>query len=327
MPRRRFRTLLSFLAPALLLVTAAVLGGCLLRPGDGQGGPAGAPSGAPGPAPETAPGPARPVTRPVTILVCAAASLQEALEAAAAEFSRERPEIRVQFSFGSSGALARQILAGAPADLFIAAGEPPMEWLIREGLVDPAAVRSLAGNQVVLIVPREGAAGAGPAEGATGAGLPGGRPGAGSPGGGPGPGAPPLVRGWEDLRDERVRPVAMGDPAHVPAGEYGKQVLEHLGLWEAVAPRLVLDPDVRAVLYHVAAGAARAGIVYRTDAAGSDQVQIVAHAPPGSHRPVVYPLAVLPGSRHRAAAEAFASFLFSDRGQALFQQHGFLPGK
>lgn len=224
--------------------------------------------------------------------MAAAASLQDALQDAAAAFAQERPDVAVRFTFGSSGALAQQIAAGAPVDLFVAAGQAPMDQLVRQGAVDPGAVRPLAGNQVVLVAPRAG-------------GIP--------------------LRSWDDLKDPRVRRIAVGDPAHVPAGQYGQQVLQHLGLWEAVQPKLVLDQDVRQVLQHVAVGEAQAGIVYATDAATSPQVAVVAPAPAGSHRPVVYPMAVVRTARQPAAAQAFAEFLLSDRGQALLQRHGFTP--
>ncbi|MBX6378381.1 MAG: molybdate ABC transporter substrate-binding protein [Clostridia bacterium] len=233
-------------------------------------------------------------TKPVEVVVSAAASLQDALRTAASEFEQQRPGTTVHFNFGSSGALARQIEAGAPVDVFVAAGQQPMDMLVQKGLVDPGAVRILARNQVVLIAPRSGAG---------------------------------VIQGWQELADERVRRIAVGDPAHVPAGQYGKEVLEHLGLWEAVTAKLVLDQDVREVLHHVEIGEAGAGIVYRTDAATSDRVVVVAEAPPASHRPVVYPLATVQESRHPAEARAFADFLVSDRGQAVLQRYGFLPAK
>lgn len=275
----RLRSPLGRVAWAVALLASLVLAACQFH----QGMPLdpGAPQGQG----------ARPPAR-VEVLVSAAASLQDALREAVAEFTREHPGITVRFNFGSSGALAQQIAAGAPADLFIAAGQQPVDMLVGKGLVEPTAVQVLARNQVVLIAPR---------------------------------GGNEAIRGWQDLQAEGVRRIAIGDPAHVPAGQYGRQVLEHLGLWVAVSPKLVLDQDVRQVLHHVAAGEAQAGIVYRTDAARSDRVVVVAEAPPGSHRPVAYPLAVLKDARHPAEARALAAFLLSDRGQAFLERHGFLP--
>ena len=267
---------------ALLLVMAGalLLAGCAgHRPAPGQAATAGRPGNE-----DALSG---------RLLVSAAASLQDALQEAAARFTARHPGVAVDFNFGSSGALARQIEAGAPADLFIAAGPQPVGDLVARGLVDRADVRTLCRNRLVLVVPADG---------------------------------PSPVGGWADLDAAAVRRVAVGDPAHVPAGQYGRQVLRHLGLWEAVRPKLVLESDVRAVLRHVAAGAVEAGIVYRTDALSSPAVRVVAEAPPGSHDPIVYPLVVLKTTPHRQAADALAAFLTGPEGQEVLARHGFLPG-
>ena len=177
------------------------------------------------------------------------------------------------------------------AGLFVAAGTQPMEKLVSQGLVDPAGVRPVAGNRLVLIAPKD----------------------------------QPSIRGGADLGGDGVRRLAIGDPAHVPAGQYARQTLTRLGLWTAVQPKLVRDQDVRQVLQHVAAGEAQAGIVYRTDAAATGGVAVVAEAPPGSHDPVIYPMAVVRGARHGEAARRLAGFLLSDTGQRIFRQHGFEP--
>ncbi|EKP94362.1 molybdenum ABC transporter, periplasmic molybdate-binding protein [Thermaerobacter subterraneus DSM 13965] len=301
------------LAGLVLVLVLVGLGGCGREglPRDGHGGPgAGAlvpassreepagshasPQGGP-PGPPAGPGEGPPGG--TEILVAAAASLQEVMEEAAAAFGRVRPGIRVRFHFGSSGALAAQVEAGAPVDLLVAAGRPPVDRLIRAGLAAPGDVRVLAGNRLVLVAP----AGPGPA----------------------GPGT--RVRSWADLAGDQVRRVALGDPAHVPAGQYGRQVLEHLGLWPAVASRLVLDQDVRQVLHHVAAGAADAGIVYATDAATAPGVRVVAEAPPGSHDPIVYPLVIPRSAPQPQAARVFADFLLGPEVWAILDEHGFAP--
>ncbi|HEY8394859.1 MAG TPA: molybdate ABC transporter substrate-binding protein [Thermaerobacter sp.] len=273
---RRLRSRAARAAAYILLLASMGVAACRALPG-------------PSPAPEES---SNAGGKPVEILVSAAASLQDAMREAAAEFAREHPEIAVRFNFGSSGALAQQIAAGAPVDLFIAAGRQPMDMLVEKGLVDPGAVHVIARNQVVLIVPRTGAA---------------------------------SVRGWQDLSRPDVRRIAIGDPAHVPAGQYARQVLEQLGLWEKVSTKLVLDQDVREVLHHVAAGEAQAGIVYRTDAATSDGVAVVAEPPAGSQPPVVYPVAVPRTAPHPEEARKLAEFLTSERGRSVLRRHGFLP--
>lgn len=233
-----------------------------------------------------------PTPEPVEITVSAAASLTDALHTIQTEFEVAHQSIRVRFNFGSSGALQQQIAQGAPVDLFIAAGPEPMKALIEAGLVEASAVRNLASNQVVLIR---------------------------------GQSAADTVKGWEDLASPHVRRIALGNPAHVPAGQYAQAVLEHLGLWDAVQPRLVFGEDVRQVLNFVASGEADAGIVYRTDAAGSPEVIVLAEAPEGSHPPVLYPMAVLEESPRKAQALAFADYLLSPAGVEILRQHGFGP--
>jgi molybdate transport system substrate-binding protein len=120
-----------------------------------------------------------------------------------------------------------------------------------------------------------------------------------------------------------VRQVALGDPASVPAGDYGKQVLTHAGVWDAVRPKLVLAKDVRQVLAYVATGNVDAGIVYATDARQTADVSVAATAPPESHAPVVYPAAVIAKARDAASARAFLAFLAGPEARAIFTARGF----
>ena len=309
---------MAWVMAVVILIAAAGCGGAALSPDEpaapGPGASAGAGTGAaaePG-APGAGPVASDPGQTPAggrsagagsgpagetVLLVAAAASLQDALQAVAAAFRQVRPDVMVQFNFGSSGALAAQVEAGAPVDLFVAAGREPVERLVRAGLVTEGDVRVIAGNRLVLVVPAAG------------------------------DGGPPAVpvKAWADLAGAAVHRVALGDPAHVPAGRYGRQVLEHLGLWGAVEPKLVLDQDVRQVLHHVAAGAADAGIVYATDAATAPGVRVVAPAPAGSHDPIVYPAAVPRAAPHGEAARDLMRFLAGPEGQALLRHYGFLP--
>lgn len=233
----------------------------------------------------------------VELLVSAAASLSDVLEEVRAAFETRHPGVRVRLNLGSSGSLHRQIEQGAPVDVFVSAGQAMMEQLVRQGLVDDRSVRAIAGNVVVLV-----------------------RPAAGGPGS--------AVRRWDDLRESRVQRIAMGDPGHVPAGQYGQEVLQSLGLWEAVPPKLVLGGDVRQVLAYVEAGEVDAGIVYATDAATAEEgVRVVAAAPAGSHRPAVYLVGVVETSHHPAEARTFAEFLVAPEAQALLGRHAFAPAR
>ncbi len=226
---------------------------------------------------------------PVEITVSAAVSLRDALNDIQPLFVQAYPAIRLRFNFGSSGALQRQIEQGAPVDLFIAAAPESVTALVRVGLVSPDEVRSLATNRVVLVR---------------------------------GKAVTSDLSTWEQLTSAAVQRIAIGNPEHVPAGQYGRQVLQWLGLWQALQQRLVQAEDVRQVLYYVESGAVQAGIVYATDARLAG-VKVVAEAPPGSHEPVTYPMAVLRDSPQAVQARVFADFLASPAGQAVLHQYGF----
>lgn len=230
---------------------------------------------------------------PVEIIVSAAASMTDALKEAQTLFEAEHKATTITFNFGSSGALQQQIEQGAPADLFISAAKGPMDHLVKKGLVAEQAVTNVVSNKVVLIRAKNG---------------------------------PDVVKDWDDLKGAHVKRVAIGNPQHVPVGQYAKTVLEKLELWGAVEPRLVLGEDVRQVLNYVESGEVEAGIVYSTDAAVSQKVLVIAEAPAGSHAPVIYPMAVLKESKHGAQAKAFADFLLSDKGRETLSKYGFGPG-
>lgn len=227
---------------------------------------------------------------PTEVTVSAAASLGSALAEAQTAFEAEHGSVKIRLNLGSSGALQKQIQQGAIVDLFISAAQGPIDALVQDGLVDAATVQTLAVNQVVLIRPT---------------------------------GTDPVVRTWADLTSDKVARVALGDPQHVPAGQYGKAVLEHLNLWSTLEGRLVLGEDVRQVLRYVESGEVQAGIVYRTDGAGSQKVEVVEAAPPGSHAPIVYPVAVLKGAPPPKAAQQFLDYLLSEAGRAILTKHGF----
>jgi molybdate transport system substrate-binding protein len=227
--------------------------------------------------------------RPAALTVSAAASLQNVLVPIADAYTGSHPGIKVEFNFGGSGALARQIEDGAPADIFLSASPEPMDRLAARGLVLDGTRHDLLRGEIVLIVPR----GAADSE------------------------------SFQSLADPRVKVIALADPASVPAGAYGKQVLTTLGLWSRVQPKLVLAKDVRQVLGYVETGNADAGIVYATDARQSSGVRVAAVAPESSHSPVVYPVAVLRGARNPAAARDFVAFLSRPEARAIFVTQGF----
>jgi molybdate transport system substrate-binding protein len=227
--------------------------------------------------------------RPAALTISAAASLQNVLAPIADAYSAKHAGVKIEFNFGGSGALARQIEDGAPADVFLSASPEPMDRLAARGFILEGTRRDLLRSEIVLIAPRAAAD----------------------------------PESFAALADPRVKFIALGDPASVPAGAYGKQVLTGLGLWSRVQPKLVLAKDVRQVLSYVETGNADAGIVYATDARQSSAVRVAAVAPESSHAPVVYPVAVLRAARNPAAARDFISFLSGPEARAIFVAQGF----
>ncbi len=222
------------------------------------------------------------------ILVFAAASLTDALGEIGADFEA-RTGVRVLFSFAGSNALARQIQAGAPADVFVSANLDRMDELERAGLVRTTDRVSLLSNHLAVVV-------------AAASGLVIGAPG--------------------DL--DRARRLALGDPEAVPAGIYARLWLEGLGLWEPLRGRVVPTLDVRAALAAVESGAADAGVVYRTDAALSSRVRVAFEVPAAEAPRIVYPAAVLASST-APEAHAFLDHLRSSPARAVFTRLGFEP--
>jgi len=223
-------------------------------------------------------------------LVLAAASLQEAMTDAADVWARqhEKPVL----SFAGSSALARQIEAGAPADLFVSADEEWMDYVARKGLIRAGTRAPFLSNRLVLIAPAGSRA------------------------------TLTIGRGFPLARALGTGRLAMADPDAVPAGKYGAAALTSLGVWDRVKGKVARAENVRAALALVERGEAPFGIVYATDAAASKKVRVVGTFPPRSHPPIAYPIALLKTSTNRDA-EAFRRFLLSREGKAIFARRGF----
>jgi molybdate transport system substrate-binding protein len=225
-----------------------------------------------------------------TFTVFAAASLREALDEGVALY-RARSSDTVLVSYAASSALARQIEAGAPADLFVSADVDWMNYLERRSLINAATRRNLLGNRLVLIAAADSKLSADPVPGF------------------------PLGRLLGSGR------LAMANPDAVPAGKYGKASLEALGVWQDVRPRLASAENVRAALVLVARGDAPLGIVYRTDADADPRVRVVATFAESTHPPIVYPAALTASGRPRAGD--FLKWLGGAQARAVFAKHGF----
>ncbi len=227
-----------------------------------------------------------------SLTVFAAASLTDVLQAIGKLWAATgQPPPR--FSFASSSTLARQIEAGAPANLFASADEQWADWLQQRDLLAPETRRSLLTNRLVLIVPRDQAR---------------------TVQVGPG-----LDLGALLGPDGRL---ATGDPSNVPAGIYAEAALKSLGLWDRVQPRLARADSVRAALLLVERGEAPAGIVYATDAAASPGVAVAGTFPAGSYPPVTYPFAVV-RAYDTPAARGFLDFLSGPQARDVFTRAGF----
>jgi molybdate transport system substrate-binding protein len=226
------------------------------------------------------------------VVVFAAASLADALAEIGARFEARTGD-RVVLSFGGSNTLARQIRAGAPAEVFVSASAERMDEVQAAGFVRPGDRVDLLSNRLVVVVPAE---------------------------------SKTSLATAEDLT--RVRRLALGDPEAVPAGIYARQWLEKRGLWERVRDRVVPTLDVRAALAAVESGNADAGIVYETDAAISRRVRVAREVPAAEAPRIVYPAALLATARG-AAARAFFEYLRSPEARAVFARLGFelLPGR
>lgn len=223
-------------------------------------------------------------------LVLAPSSLQESIEAAADAWAAQGHR-RPVTSFAGTPSLARQVLQGAPADLFVSANAQWMDELERAGRIDRASRSAMAGNRLVLVAP---SAQANPL---------------------------PLER-RAFAAALGSAPLALADPASVPAGRYGKAALGGLGLWQAAEGNISASENVRAALALVERGEARLGLVYASDADAAPSVTVVAELPETSHPPIRYLIALVTGTDHPDAA-AFRAFLLSPEGQAILRRHGF----
>lgn len=224
------------------------------------------------------------------ITVFAAASLKEAMDAQRRAFEAVTGNT-VVVSYGASSALARQIEAGAPADVFISADIDWMDYLAQRKLVVPGTRVNLLRNTLVLIAPSSSTSRLRIAPGFALAAA---------------------------LGNDRL---AMANPDSVPAGKYGKRALERLGIWQAVEAHLARAENVRAALALVSRGEAPFGIVYRTDALADKGVRIVDTFPDDTHPPIVYPVALL--ANGRPAAKSLLDYLRSARARAIWETYGF----
>jgi molybdate transport system substrate-binding protein len=228
-----------------------------------------------------------------TVLVFAAASLTNVLDDLSKAFT-EQTKVPVKSSVAASSVLAKQIEAGAPADVFFSADLEWMDYLEQRKLLKPGSRHDVVGNHLVLIAPTDSTVAV-------------------------------KIRKGMDLRPA-LGPegkLATGDPDSVPVGKYAKAALEKLGVWDQVSGRIVRAENVRAALAFVARGEAPLGIVYETDALADKKVKIVAEFPPDTHPPITYPIALT--THGGAGAQQFVDFVRSKAAVEIFRKYGFAP--
>lgn len=226
------------------------------------------------------------------VLVFAAASLANVLGQLDQAFTA-RTGIHVTSSLAASSTLAKQIEAGAPADVYFSADLQWMNYLQERGLLRAGSRQDLVGNSLVLIAP-------------SGSHL-----------------RVSIGPGFDLARLLAGGRLAVADPDSVPAGIYAREALEKLGVWGSVLPQIVRAENVRAALEYVARGDAPLGIVYRTDALVEKRVRVVGVFPADSHPPIVYPVAL---TKHASAAAArYLTFIISPQARPIFRRWGFEP--
>lgn len=227
-----------------------------------------------------------------TVTLAAAASLEYAFtEKIIPAFEAANPGIKVEGTYDSSGKLQTQIENGLDADIFFSAATKQMKALDEESYVKSDSITNYLENKIVLIVPAASES---------------------------------SIASFDDIASADM--IALGDPESVPVGQYSKEALTNLGIWDGIQDKISLGTNVTEVLNWVAEGSADCGIVYATDAATTDKVKVVAEAPEGSlATPVVYPVALMAQTENKDtdAAQKFFDYITSDEGFAVFEEYGF----
>lgn len=223
------------------------------------------------------------------LIISAAASLKDPLTEIQRGYVQKNPNIKLTFNFGGSGTLQQQIEQGAPADLFISAGKAQMDALEQKNLLLKESRVNLLGNDLVLIVSNDNK----------------------------------TVTSVQDLSKSEVGKIGVCAPESAPAGKYTKESLTNLKLWDTLQSKVVLAKDVNQVLHYVETGNTDAGFLYQSDAQGSTKVKVVTVFPASSHSPIVYPAAVIAGTKNKQETEDFLKYLQSTEVQQIFVRYGF----
>jgi molybdate transport system substrate-binding protein len=207
------------------------------------------------------------------------------------EYERNHPDIKIVYKFAPPGQLLAQIKQGASPDIFISAATKQIDALAADDLIIPATRINITSNQIVLIVAKN---------------------------------SPLSLTDFNDLTKNSVKAYGLADAAAAPVGQYGIEVLQSIGIWDAVKDKALITPDGCSIVPLVEQGKVQAGIVFTTNAATSDKVKIVAVAPPGSHKPIIFPGVVLRNAGSPDLAVDFLNFLTADGQENIFKKNGFV---
>lgn len=223
------------------------------------------------------------------IYVLAAASLTDVLTELANNYKQET-STEIIFSFASSGALQAQIEAYAPADIFFSAAQKQMNALEEKGLIDSETRKDLLENKVVLISPKNSNLN---------------------------------IKSFTDITNSNVKKLGLGEPKSVPVGQYSEEILSNLSILDIAKEKAVYGSDVRNVLDWVETAEVDCGIVYATDAKIAKNINIIAEAPEGTHKKVIYPISIIKSSQNKEEAKKFIEYISTDKSKEIFQNYGF----
>ena len=223
------------------------------------------------------------------IYVLAAASLTDVLTELANNY-KEETSTDVIFSFASSGALQAQIEASAPADIFFSAAQKQMNALEEKGLIDSETRKDLLENKVVLISPKNSNLN---------------------------------IKSFIDITNANVKKLGLGEPKSVPVGQYSEEILSNLSILDIAKEKAVYGSDVRNVLDWVETAEVDCGIVYSTDAKIAKNINIIAEAPEGTHKKVIYPISIIKYSQNKEEAKKFIDYISTDKSKEIFKNYGF----